>query len=411
MIKSFKNKFCSFYAEIKQNFSTFVIILLMLLISDDSYWFGTSGISTLTNICFVFVALLPIYLYFFYHKRNSFQKGNYVVIGTFVFILFNLSGFLNGKFIGGSTVASFLAISGCIVADRLKFADFVKSFTNVVILYTLYSLTIYLLVLIGLLSSYVIENVGGSIVNTSCGCIFFFKEFFIRNSCIFREPGMFMIFLNMSFLLDVVFSNKISYVRIVIYTLGVLSTFSTGGIIAFVLIYFIFFLKSKGGLNKVFIGGIACIAIYYLLDSDEFIDLVFGKLSEGTENDSTLNRWATTIVPIQIALDNPLYGCGFENYRDLFIKMSFQTIGIRIEEAGATNTITSSSAIWGIWIGIFWVLALWKFSKKIAFSWFSKILIFIVLVILFSNELRFFSAISYILAFYGLGNAKLIKKN
>lgn len=372
-----------------------------MLVSDDSFWFGSSGISILETAKFGFIAISPFIIYLYKRKgiTDSTTTMIVVLLCTFTF----LSGVLNsGKVVSGSTLVLFLVLSAWMFAARVPYQRFTTCFSDIVLFLTIYSTGIYLLIVIGIINPQYIENVIGYNFATFGGMLYTFNGTIYRSSAFFREAGMWMIYINTSFLFDILSHRKLSIIRITLYLLGIVSSFSTGGIITFASLMLLYIFRT--GNNRAFIAGVilAIAAVYLLFGYEDYMETVFGKLEEGTDNASTMNRYATMIVPFFIMLEHPLIGCGFENYSDIFFETARNTAHLMVFESASTNTIMSAGAIWGVWMAAFWLITLFIFSKKQTSSSIQTILIFVSLLMMFSNEVRFFSQLSYIIVFYGL---------
>ena len=405
-----KNNVNNLMTAFKVNKFLYMLVFLMMLVSDDSFWFGVSEIESLVFVKFAFIAALPILLYS-YKSKFFFIGNNGVVAVVFVSFLLMLSSFVNSfKLFSGTTLAVFLLIAGFLFVRKFPFQLFGKTFSDVTLVIIGYSLLIYLVIVTNVISPSSITNVGGYEYRTFGGCLYTFNGVFYRNSAIFREAGMFMIFINMAFLFDILIMQSIPTIKIMFYGIGILTTFSTGGIFTFFTLLLLYVLKGRKSKNTGLVVIAAVVAIYIAIGSEDFMDTIFGKLESGLDNGSTLNRWATMVIPLYI-MNNPIFGCGFDNYADMFRMHSQKAIGFFVDESGSTNTIMSSGAIWGIWMSVFWIVTLWLFSKRfVEKNNTYAILIFVALFMMFSNEVRYFSAFSYIIAFYGIGGMYKIKE-
>ena len=61
-----------FRAEKKRYYQLCVIVALLLIVSYDSYWFGTSGIAIFERLRNVFILFLPIILFAINYKQKYF---------------------------------------------------------------------------------------------------------------------------------------------------------------------------------------------------------------------------------------------------------------------------------------------------------------------------------------------------
>jgi len=389
-------------SEKKYSFIYFFLFLLML-VSDDSFWFGTNDNNLFVQIKFMFLGLLPFLLLLNKKSKKIGYLDGAVVLALIVVLVFVSSLINSSKLINGSTVVCFLLVAGCLIVRRFPLNIFFHCFSNIIVLLSLYSIIIYLFVQMGLIHLTPVDNIGGSIVYAANGCAFLTPNGVLyRNAAIFREPGMFIIYVCLAFLFDVCTSRKLNIYRVVIYGLAIITSYSTAGFLLFGLILFLQFYNA-GNLRKgmLFLIPIIAFVTFIYLYKDVYLD-VFGKLIDGTDNGSTRSRWASTIIPLYIIPDYILFGCGLDEYVKLFDKLSMQIFHTDASGSPSSNTILSSMAIWGVWMGAFFIASIWSFSKKMSRNRFSTLLVFIIIVLLYSNEVRYLSIYTYIIAFYGL---------
>lgn len=75
------------------------------------------------------------------------------------------------------------------------------------------------------------------------------ESMLLRNSSIFREPGVFMVYLGLSLIVELIYlprvRKKYNVIHIIILLVALLSTFSTGGIVTGVLILLLVILSQR----------------------------------------------------------------------------------------------------------------------------------------------------------------------
>lgn len=410
-----KNNKIEFFSVVKADLKFYVLVFLILLISDDTYLFGTSTIAGLFSLKFIFIALFPFFLLLRksakVHKSDTTSKFYIAIIIIGLLILSSL--FNSANLISGSLVVCFLVVSGCLFTSRFSLSRFSTTFSNIILLITLYSVIIYLLYQFIRIPSKQVENIGSSILTSCYGCIFLTPNGIIyRNAAIFREAGMLAIFISLAFLFDVLINNKINFFRIIIYTAGILTSYSTTGFIVFGLIFIVLLQKeNRKGVRFIYFIAVL-ISIFLMVREENLIASVFGKLDQGLDNASTLSRVASTIVPLYIINDHPLFGCGLDNYVTHFYSYGASELHVFFADGSpSANTIMSSMAIWGIWMGIFFIIALWKFSKLITPKNSMRILVFFIFILLFSSQIRYLSMVTYILLFYGFSGKVILSRH
>lgn len=98
-----------FRAEKKRYYQLCVIVALLLIVSYDSYWFGTSGIAIFERLRNVFILFLPIILFAINYKQKYLQKNIHLLLILQIIVFF--SSIMNGNTLG----APLLIFSGMIL--------------------------------------------------------------------------------------------------------------------------------------------------------------------------------------------------------------------------------------------------------------------------------------------------------
>lgn len=151
--------------------------------------------------------------------------------------------------------------------------------------------------------------------------------------------------------------------------------------------------------NKIIYIVVLAIVVSLVLASEFMNSMVFHKFSESEDNASLLARISSVLIPSSIFLDNPLLGCGFANFEKEYMDHSIKLYRLNIGTSNSTNTIFNTFAVLGVIPGSFLLFSLYKFSNKIRKA---KLLLFVGLLLMFSNESMFYSIILYIILLYGL---------
>ncbi len=132
-----------------------------------------------------------------------------------------------------------------------------------------------------------------------------------RNAGIFGEGGVFQIFLNMAlfFLIHSDDELKRKKIKIVVLVIGVLTTVSSIGYIALVLVLMSLLVKNESQKARYYILCFLAIACIVIIDSS------IGLLTEKIINQqgSFGSRYDDTLVSLLVANDHPLFGHGISN--------------------------------------------------------------------------------------------------
>ena len=333
-----------------------------------------------------------------------------IIIGIFV------ASILSGSGIGGPIMLFFSFLSAALVVTKIDIKDFSARYCEVIVVMILYSFVLQMLIMTGATQVGTTVNVAGVSVSTLGGCVYHNSYFglIMRNGCFFREPGVFMVYITMAYMLDI-WMNKdgLPLRRQLIYFLGEFSTMSTAGIIIWALLFVMNALRKGSFKAKNLVPMAIVIIVAYFIFSNEIIyGNVFSKLDRGTDSGSVLGRLSSVVIPLRMTLNSPFWGCGTESFRDVYMQYGKELFHTEIDPQGlATNAILNASAVFGLWYGIFILLGFWRLSKKLsAGNVLGCLLTFLSIVLSFSNESMQYSLIFYLLIFYGYRRIRRVEK-
>ncbi len=235
----------------------------------------------------------------------------------------------------------------------------------------------------------------------------------IRNMGIFREPGVYMIYLNLAIIFELFFKSEINKRNVFVFIITIFTTLSTAAFIALGTIFIAFlFTKSKTRASvksKRFIIAMALIALGVVVLSGELYSMVFDKIGKDNIADgSSLARGISVLANFNIFLDNFIFGVGIKDYPGSFGKYTLELTGFFMDVGNNTNTITTVLAVYGIFLGCFFIYMLISFAKKASNSILVRNLIFLVLIMFYSNEDLRYSLLSAMMLMWGLTSRKEI---
>lgn len=225
-----------------------------------------------------------------------------------------------------------------------------------------------------------------------------------RNCGMFWEPGAFQTFLNLALLFEV---SKIEYNKkhIVVFVIAILSTFSTTGYIALVLIGMLVLLKTDIPDKKAkrTLVGIGFFVVLFLLTTSNVTSSVFGKIQKFFEyqtyresnwsNSSASIRYYAIVKPIEAFLNHPLFGLGYYGLNDYTYSYTLNQ---------NTCTFVNWFAMYGILYGIIMLFYTYKFTKAFSNKFIERILILVFLFTITMSENYVNSPITFWIAFYGI---------
>ncbi len=388
---------------LKSNFFDYLFVGGIILISDDSFMFGSGADNVATMVKYVFLLCISLYCIF---KYKLSQKQLYYIF-TVAFLIIS-SAILSFSFFSGGLIILFLTIIIAIeTTNRYSLLNFSRIFVDVIGGLNLYSLIIWLLVSFHIFELQTVENVAGVKLLSSYFCQFFPGSIpgFLRASSIFREPGMYMIFICMSYALEVyILRRNINWFKLIVYIVSILSTFSTAGYIILGILYFISIITSnkKNTISRLIVPGCVLVAAILFIKNNGIAEFVFGKISQGEDSASYLGRVSSIIIPLNMIFDSPLWGCGISDFKELYIHTSQLIYNTSIDPDGmATNTILNLAAIFGLPLCIIILNGIYRFSMISELSYLKKLVLFMCIILLFSNESAPYSIPLYWIVFYG----------
>ena len=182
----------------------YLLIFLLAFLSDDSYWAATSGNGTLSALRYAFVVVVPIVFMIFLKVNVGKDIGSLtilIIVGIFAASIFSGSG------IGGPIMLFFSLLSAALIVTKIDIKDFSARYCEVIVVLILYSFVLQMLIMTGVIQVGSTENVAGTSLSTLGGCVYHnsYLGLIMRNGCFFREPGVFMVYITMAYMLDIWF--------------------------------------------------------------------------------------------------------------------------------------------------------------------------------------------------------------
>jgi len=229
----------------------------------------------------------------------------------------------------------------------------------------------------------------------------------VRNTSIFREPGVFMIYLFVCILFELFYAMKPNMKHVAVYIITIITTFSTAAILIlfFVIAGYLLRSKSKGHVKYKAIFLIAAfIIISIFIFNPDVSSRIFSKLNvDHASYGSFISRAASVIVNYDIFLANPVFGSGLSNYGNLFTSFSIYHYGLPLKADGqSSNSFMSIFATYGFIYGSIIIIAFISLTKSFTDKKLMRIILFLSLLLMFSNEDMRYSLLFNVLLFLGL---------
>lgn len=347
----------------------------------------------------VFIAL--VFLYRVLLKNNKINVS--VLLLTLLLSAFIFFAFLfDTEFTGGYVLLFMGVLNGMFIASLIPFERFCDLYVRISSFFALMSL----------LLTYILKPVISAIpsifkVVTNSADVSFYNAFICyirtgedgaRNWGIFREPGVYAIFLCISilflcFVVRGLYSKRRFIYYLVLLLITLFSTLSTTGFIAIILIFMALFLSQS--INRRDKRFYLLLVIFMLVMMLMFfavgnVDSPFEKLnSESSGYSSFEYRLETIVAGIKVTLRQPL-GYGLQNGIEV-LKSEYT-----MNNYHNTSTWVSMSVYLGIPYLIVCLIFFFRFFKTRIKSW----LVFIPFFLLLSAEALVYNPFIYILLMY-----------
>lgn len=383
--------------------SIYVAIFFLIYSSKDSCFFGVNYIGGIKNIGYIITFCSALYLMFKAKISNIFRmNGNYLMV---MIIMLSFTCLLNMDFSIKFFYEILLFLSCAAIVRLVPFEKFKQVYTDILMILSVCSLVIFTLNILvpAVLSIFPMHQNEGMFPFRFCVLsVVANPEYGVdRNFGIFREPGIYIVYLCLGLLFEL-FDKKINFKKVICFIITILTTFSTAGFMVAGVLFLTFLLFSKTSTTRQRLVFVAISIIMFSVVSvntgiDYLYNNVFGKLFY--ENDSTASRTGSIFTNINMWTRNVvsfLVGNGYT-----FVENQFSNF-IELARGGEnnTNTIFKMLAVHGvIYTGIIYSLT-FKFCR-----FYFRQISFMALLVIFmlqSNEDMIVSFHTYLLPFYAI---------
>lgn len=409
-----------------------LLVFVTIFFSTDTLLFGTNISSTARWIPYFLCVVLALIIAFKeISKRQFFVKDLVFYILVIVAQLGTL--IVNDDNFNMTCFRVAMITAALMITLNYSFHDYVCAFEKVVIFLACYSLVVYLLCYIspGLVRYFpLITNVSGFEYYFVGPCIVSAKTLgneIIKNLGIFREPGVYQIYLIIALCIHLFYFNKLNIKNTTIFILTVLTTLSTAGFICVILCLLVYFAsKSKGKSEKRFrillvlslLICVAFVALAFPQTIDTGASMLFAKLvPDSGAYGSPVARLSSVTSNIEVWKTAPLFGVGLNKTSilfDYYARIQYMDYySVNITGTHNTNTYLYQLATYGIFYWGIFTLGLFRLSKRITAksnSLIITILVFVLFLFIYANENLYYSILPLVLMFYGLNYKNKLKK-
>lgn len=402
----------------KVNYFIYIFVAMLIVISDDTLFFGTNKNTLYITIKYFFISF--IFVMFFLKSiimEKKYKSSSFFICIIMIFIMI-LSAVWNNDVRFGIIYKCMLLIVGFGISQTFSLYAYAFYFNKTMYVLSIWSLLGFCINLIFPHLTFQFIPIIYNSINRA------YYNFFlttipchypnVRNWSIFREPGIYQMFLVLALLLEFGVLKKSRLKYIVIYIITILSTKSTTGYLALFLILILYgytsFKKKKKNTYKYFVG---CIVIIFIITvigcssiSLKIFEEVFGKLNN-MKRYTTIARVGSITENIKIFYQNIILGVGLTSISEQFPILCLKNYGHLTRDN--TNTILIQFATHGLIYGFFYCLGIIKFCKYCTKSYIELWIFIGVFLIILSGENLSFSLFTYILIFYGFKYSKNYK--
>lgn len=393
-----------------------LIPLFLLLFALEARTYTTYYKVSITERIILLILIIAIILITKRRSTNLFNVKQLLVALILTTSLL-LNKILTSDLSSFSVLLVFQIFIAFIFVQLLSYEDFVKTYTNSMIILCAYSvLCTYLVITFStyfnsILPSFI--HAGKDMYFLDAGLTNIYIPMYgmqFRNYGLFTEPGVYQFYINLALIFELWKRNSEKYkvLRILILVITLITTFSTTGIIVGLLIVCAFIIQNsnnKKGKIKIklllTILILSSICMYYFIP--EFKDLINQSIGKFSGGESFNSRSGSLWGNLYAWLEKPFIGWGYEAGVN---EAGTRFLSLYTEDN--TNTIFTNLAFFGLVYGSFYLMLFTKFTFKISSNMLTKLLLFIGLMLSINSQRFIDSTIVFILIFYSVN--KMEKK-
>ncbi len=384
--------------KIESAFIVSMLVFIIIFISPDTLLFGTNINEDMVQISKYVSIIIAVILLLFAIIRKPVMDFKTSLIFSILSINLLLACFINGEPVYNYVYRLILIITAYLftwLIERELFLGAFELFMRIIALSSIVIYIIYLAVpdILNILPKIINSN---EIVYHNAVLSVIHATSNIRSYGIFREPGIFAIFL--LFALYILLFEKANYkiLYVFIYVIAIILTFSTTGylLLGMMLLVYIIMKRDTNKANKTFLliaSLTALISMLILTDLLYSDSRVFNKLNTLTTG-SAGARIDSFFMNFRILLDYPLFGAGAYKVSDLFLENSMKD---------NTNTFLGMFSSYGVIFSGIVLYSYYLFLKQ-KNNIIISISIFLLFFLMLSSESLLNNVVFYIIAFYGI---------
>lgn len=402
--------------ESKNNKRIYLAMVLLLLLLHDNLVFTSLVDDSIIKLLIFSIFCLIYFRYIYLNRRININRSLILVI---LIILVFLNMTINQDFTFGYFYIILLLISAFIISEVISYDSFIESSINVIVFITIYALCCYLLspLVFYYRSFFYSFSNEADLPFIHLGlAVLVDIEGYYRLFGMFRESGVFQIFLNTAIIMELFLrKGRVRFFKLSVLLAGLILTFSTPGYLAtiLILISYTFFSKKKISEKekKSIIAGVMLLVVMLLVlyfSNSTFSDGINNAWTKLTNKESSyLGRTTSIIVELKLWSEKPIFGYGIQEGFELSKTAGMETLGFYMFN---TSTITGLLVTFGGIFTLILVLMLLAFSLRLKTNFIGAFLITIGIFIMISSQLMMYNAYFYALLFISIKNMKYRKR-
>lgn len=232
-----------------------------------------------------------------------------------------------------------------------------------------------------------------------------------RNSGIFWEPGAFQIFVNLGYYFSILI-NKISKKLFFIFLITQITIASSTGVLVFILLTGLAYLKYKNmnnTLNKIKIFLVA-ILFFIVLNALSILNKIVEKFDENSSSFmSFASRRNDFILDVHMFYDNILMGIGYGNlaFRE---KIGLEYFGVSEYLSEFQPTGADGIALFLAYVGVLGLIVIKPLLMPVQIrNWTlgQRVIVFLCMLLMFNNQNMFSYLLPWVLILYSLNIKKV----
>jgi len=318
---------------------------------------------------------------------------------------------INNDFGGGNFLLIIVLIISYCIASTISIKRFLTVFDHLFFYLVIVNLLLYGLYSISptLFSFFPVNsNIVGGSYRIAFLTVFPEGDYVhLRNMSFFREPGVYMMYLNLAIIINLFSYEKPNWRNVAVYIIAMITTLSTAGYVVLLLILLVYYgvKRSRIGIFVILLlSMIFAVSYSYVVESDLFLNTI-GKFSISSDKYvSAEARFASTTAPLNIMFNHPVFGTGLEMFTTEFERFALRVYRVSYtRDGGATNTLLNLGAIYGVLMLCIMLRFLFKFAGMIQLrkNVILSLFLFLAMLLMLSNEEVYYTVFFMTLIMYG----------